>query len=271
MKLIKNPALLAGLIIIMTFMTALCPEHSPGAEEIKARKASLIDAEGSLKLKRSISDKWVTALPGITLEPGDQLKTGQDSFCILMLHDTSTVRLSENTHLELQDMQETDSASISRMKLYAGKLWNQINKSAGKKTDFQVEAPHTLAAVRGTVFEMVAEETDTEILVFDGAVDCKDGENNQLLKADTTCRFGKAGVIGKAVKLRRERLDNWQKWNLTVDREMRMVLKSKNIRSGNLTLMQRIAIAKRLRKLPPPIRRKIQRDIRNRQLQRKTK
>lgn len=251
------------LVLLMFFSTGRLAFSN---ERLSASKATVVEYEGILKLKRSTSKQWVSAVRGVEVEPGDHLKTGEDSYCLIMLQDTSTIKLGEDTHLEITHLQDNYNTANNRFKLFVGKVWSQVNKNLNKKTDFQVEAPHTLAAVRGTAFELRAESDSTEILVYDGAVDCTAGEMKERIDSDIACRFGKRGVIGNVSRIRREKLDDWQKWNLQVDDEMQSLRRDKLLKPGKITMAQRVYIINRLKKLPRPIRKKVQRNLREQYL-----
>lgn len=106
---------------------------------------------------------------GMSLLKGDIIETSRDSLAILELEDRGTLKLRENTTLELDNLGDEMSVSLS-----AGGLFSRIRRLAGR--GYNVRTPNVSAAVRGTEFfvaygKTVEEEPDVWLCVNEGAVE----------------------------------------------------------------------------------------------------
>ena len=102
--------------------------------------------------------------------------------------DNSVTRLKENTELEITEMDvnpENQMETNILLKLNAGQVWNKVTKIVTQDSSFEVETYNTIAAVRGSAFDVkLDEETQaTEIIVVEHAVDLTaiDSKNGEFL------------------------------------------------------------------------------------------
>lgn len=123
--------------------------------------------EGSTVVKRGALG--IEGEIGLPLLKGDTIETGRDSLAILELENRGTLKLRENTTLELNNLGDEMSVSLS-----AGGLFSRIRRLAGR--GYNVRTPNVSAAVRGTEFfvafgKTVEEKPDVWLCVNEGAVE----------------------------------------------------------------------------------------------------
>lgn len=135
---------------------------------------------------------WKSASVGIDLYTNDKIKT-EDGNAIVVLYESVLVTLKPKTEVEIKDL---DKENLN-VKQNSGTTWNKFTGLSGVES-YQVETPNTVAAVRGTGWELNAEKN--QIIVSDGKVDYKYGdkeisvnalekyilESEKLLKKDLT-------------------------------------------------------------------------------------
>ena len=114
---------------------------------------------------------WQKAQDGMELSSKAKVRTLQDSIATLLLYDSIIVRLSENTEVSLEKLEENLT-----LKQNSGTTWNKFLHLAGIKS-YSVETPTTTATVRGTGFLVAVSQDETEVSVSDGEVEIKTREN----------------------------------------------------------------------------------------------
>ena len=148
------------------------PEAIPDAQ-IRASKGVITLLEGQVQVKKAGETEWSAARPNMILSENDQIRVLVKSRAELILDNQSVLRLSENTWLTMQKLEE-DAATrkeTASMRLSLGKLWTRTAKLFNPSSRYDVTTPTAIAGVTGTVYQVrVAEDKSTNIQVFQGAV-----------------------------------------------------------------------------------------------------
>ncbi len=110
------------------------------------------------------------------LEVGDVVETATGAKALIDFFDNSVTRLREKTNLEITEMDvnpENQMETNILLKLNAGQVWNKVTKIVTQDSSFEVETYNTIAAVRGSAFDIKvdAETQATEVVVAQHAVD----------------------------------------------------------------------------------------------------
>lgn len=118
----------------------------------------------------------------MNLQSGDVVYTGEKSKVTLRLDDDKYVVVDENSKLVLQ-AEGTAEDSKTSITLEYGALFIDIKNKLSEDSEFIVVAPHSVASVRGTQFEVVYRELKDgernivdrvmKVLVFEGKVSVK--------------------------------------------------------------------------------------------------
>jgi len=104
---------------------------------------------------------------GQPLFAGDSVRTGKDSRAEISFGDGTSVRISDNSRLLVQQ-----ADTVRSLKLLWGKLWAKVAKLSSAQARFQVETPTAVAGVRGTVFRVeIDADTTTRVAVEEGEVE----------------------------------------------------------------------------------------------------
>ena len=101
------------------------------------------------------------------LFPGDVIQTFKGGRLVLGLTDGSQAIIGEQTVLELMD---TSNSPRTIFNVLRGKTRVKIEKVGGRPNPYRVNTPTTVIAVRGTLFDVIVTEKETEVFVHEGEV-----------------------------------------------------------------------------------------------------
>ena len=129
------------------FISALLSTHLEG--QVIAR---LVKAEGRVHFKRlGMSTFSEQGRPGAPIKNGDEIKVGEKSFAaVIYLDDRSILKVRENTKFSFMDTRNSRTVDLVH-----GTLLNDIKKE-GRKKDFRIQTPVSVASVKGTCALCVA-------------------------------------------------------------------------------------------------------------------
>ncbi len=87
--------------------------------------------------------------------PGESIQVGAKSQAQVTLFDGSTLDLSANSKLTLNQLQQpSQKDKVISLKLALGKVFAQVRKLFSSKSSFEIEAGGVVCGVRGTAFSM---------------------------------------------------------------------------------------------------------------------
>ena len=113
--------------------------------------AVLSKAKGEVSVKNNSDFKdFIKVNPGYIFKDGDHVKTGINSFAVLIyLDDKSMVKLKSSTSLVINGIKDGNGLN-KNLNLNNGAIKSIINKQ--KKGEFKVTSPTSVASVKGTSF-----------------------------------------------------------------------------------------------------------------------
>ncbi len=148
----------------------------------------IIKSAGTIEFKKfSDGKKQVGLARGTTLFNNDEIKTGEDGFAILMYtDDKSQVKIQNNTELVIRGALEPGNI-VKQINVTNGTIKADVKKQKGG--DFTVVSPTSVAAVKGTDFwGVVNESAGDQFFGLSGSVEITNtitGETVEML-ANTT-------------------------------------------------------------------------------------
>ncbi len=148
-------------------------EETVSAARVRANKGVITFLEGEARVKKAREAEWSPAGPNMILWQNDQIRVLAKSRAELILDNQTVLRLSENTWLTIQNLEEETASQkeTGRMQLSLGKLWTRTAKLFNPSSRYDVTTPTAIAGVTGTVYLVkVADDKTTSIQVFQGAV-----------------------------------------------------------------------------------------------------
>ena len=171
-----------SLIALKFFGKELNLETSIGKDETTAL---LVVSTSSMTVTR---DGTPTTLSDGThdLLPGDNVKTDEAGTGYIVFSDNSTLSLDKNSEITLEEVNQSDDTFIIKVTQLAGRTWSRVENLFGKKTEYEVETPNTIAAVRGTVFGCdVTSISESTCYAIEHSISLKlknlDSEDNEIV------------------------------------------------------------------------------------------
>lgn len=117
---------------------------------------------------KEMNRDWEKAQRGETLASGDRVKTGEKSIAIVKFKDNSLVRVRERS--ELTVIGENKNSSFSKsVNVEKGVVGFNIQKQKADE-EFRFTSPTSVASIRGTGGQFVANQISDTLVVVEGAV-----------------------------------------------------------------------------------------------------
>ena len=104
------------------------------------------------------------------VQAGDSLALKPGAAAQLRFFDGSTVDLSENTRLDVQELTTSDAQFRVRLKMLTGRTVSRVLRLLGAGDAFEVSTPSSTVSVRGTVFVVQVIDDNTTYVGCDKGV-----------------------------------------------------------------------------------------------------
>jgi hypothetical protein len=133
--------------------------------------ARILSSDGPVEIHRRSQVKGI--LSQITyrvndeLFAGDVIQTLKGGRLVLGLVDGSQAIIGEKTVLEIMD---TSKSPRTIFNVLRGKTRVRIEKVGGRPNPYRVNTPTTVIAVRGTLFDVLVTDKETQVFVHEGEV-----------------------------------------------------------------------------------------------------
>jgi hypothetical protein len=115
--------------------------------------ATLVVSSGQVTvMTASHPEQTVTAGQAVNVRSGDNLAVKSGSQAQLRLYDGSSVDLSENTLIEVQELATSDAQFRVRLKMLTGRTVSRVLRLLGAGDAFEISTPSSTVSVRGTIF-----------------------------------------------------------------------------------------------------------------------
>ena len=129
--------------------------------------------EGDVFVMKAGTGRWIGAEVGMSLKPGDVIKTGDDSNAEITFFDGSTVELQAGTEIELLllDVSRDTGSTTIRLGQTIGSIVFRVTKIVDPASRYEVETPTGVAGVRGSAMQVdVIEDGTTLITNLEGDI-----------------------------------------------------------------------------------------------------
>ena len=127
--------------------------------------------EGNVTIMKGGTASWIEAQIGMSLEPGDSIKTADNSSAEITFFEGSTIELQAGTEIEVVALDiSTDTGSTSiTLEQTIGTTISRVTKLLDPASRYEVETPTGVVAVRGTVMQVhVTEDGTARVVVLEG-------------------------------------------------------------------------------------------------------
>lgn len=170
-KGMKMAALLCGAGVAIVAIALVVSHFMKGQDSY--RSILIYELQGSADIEREGSGN-ISAAEDLYLESGDRLTVADNSSVRLKLDDDKYVMAEENSILAIEaDGNKADSKT--KIQLEQGSVTNEIQNPLSTDSQYEVNSPNSVMAVRGTIFRVETEldedgEPSTKVSVFSGKV-----------------------------------------------------------------------------------------------------
>jgi VCBS repeat-containing protein len=108
--------------------------------------------EGNVFIKKAGTDNWILGQVGMTLEPGDTIKTDPTSNAEITFFDGSSIELQAGTQIEIVSLDISPNTGSTTITLdqTIGTTISRVTKLLDPASSYEVETPTGVAAVRGS-------------------------------------------------------------------------------------------------------------------------
>lgn len=164
---------LTRLLVISSFFIALV---SPAMAQ-DTTGPIILSFEGEVEIHRPSAAPTVlkisttktdTSIPSRDrLSPGDTIVTGRNGRLVLGMSDGSQAVIAPKTTVRLDDLTGSPRQLFN---IIRGKTRIQIEKPGGRPNPYRVNTPTTVIAVRGTIFDVIVNDDQTEVFLHEGEV-----------------------------------------------------------------------------------------------------
>ena len=155
----------------------------PAAETASAQKrnkAMVLMVKGAVQVSWAGTEEWLPARTNIVLTMGDRLRTGVGAQAAIRLSDSSLIRLSETTTIEVQALPAAAEKPGFDLK---GGLLHFFSRERPEK-ELRWRTPVASGAIRGTEFTVrVGDDGATDVIVLEGEVELSNEAGAAVAKA----------------------------------------------------------------------------------------
>ena len=166
--------LLVALCFALTSMTVRA--QTTNAPSATNNLSLVIEVAGTVEFALAGAPGWQGARVGLTLKPGDRLRTQPQSRAALQFSDRSIIRLNERTTLEILPPRRAEKR---RFGLPRGSLFF-FNRE--RPADVEFDTPLAAGAIRGTEFmlEVADGQPTLRLALIDGLVALQTGAGEEI-------------------------------------------------------------------------------------------
>lgn len=180
MKMIKNKQILRMVTVCMVCVLAVLLLGSGRAPYVygkdeEYRNIKIYDISGTAKVEREIIGE-LDAYAGMMLQSEDVITTEKDSYLYLKMDEDKYALLEPESKIRLVASGNSKDSKTS-IYLEEGAIVSRLDEDLSKDSIYEVNAPNSTMAVRGTNFRIKVirnenGESRTYVYVFEGTVAC---------------------------------------------------------------------------------------------------
>ncbi|MFN0088026.1 MAG: FecR domain-containing protein [Blastocatellia bacterium] len=133
--------------------------------------ARVVSSEGAVEIRRRAAGRAeiqkIAFKANEEVRGGDTIVTGRGGRLVLGLSDGSQAVIAPQTTVVVEDLSATPRALFN---LLRGKTRVRIEKMGGQPNPYRVNTPTAVIAVRGTIFDVLVKDGQTDVFLHEGEV-----------------------------------------------------------------------------------------------------
>jgi len=201
-------------LILLLFISVIIAIKS-NAQKEESFVGCIYKFSGNVEVFSPEKNTWEKVKKYISIKEGNKIRTGKNAFCDIVMQDGSTIRLSENTEIDITTLKLTNKNQNYKFKINIGKILGLMGKLNSKESSINIHTPTAVMAIRGTDFSVITSTEETNIGLFEGEVNIKtETEEEITLKPDMEAliqKGKKSNVQDRLSKVMEKEKERWQK------------------------------------------------------------
>lgn len=161
----SKAVLCAGILPILMILSL----SSRAQESFSVR---ILSIDGQVEIQRRPDDQArfekISIRVNDQLRTGDTIVTGRNGRLVIGLSDGSQAVIAPKTTVQIDRL---TASPRSLFNLIKGKTRIQIEKLGGRPNPYRVNTPTAVIAVRGTIFDLLVDDDETELYLHEGEVE----------------------------------------------------------------------------------------------------
>ncbi|MBI1759875.1 MAG: FecR domain-containing protein [Acidobacteria bacterium] len=162
----NSKAVLMGLLLCAIFIP-----NSTASRAQTLVSAKVLSSEGLVEIRRQTNGQAqiqpIAFKTNDELKAGDTIVTGKKGRLVLGLSDGSQAVIAPQTMVVIQNLQQSPRTLFNVLR---GKTRVHIEKYGGQPNPYRVNTPTAVIAVRGTIFDVLVKDNETEVFLHEGQV-----------------------------------------------------------------------------------------------------
>jgi hypothetical protein len=159
------------LFIFFLVCTRLLTLGGAGLQAQELVSAKVLSSEGPVEIRRvfnnQVQAQKIAFKEEDKLNAGDTIVTGKKGRLVLGLSDGSQAVIAPQTTVVIEDLSQSPRTLFNVIR---GKTRIHIEKLGGQPNPYRVNTPTAVIAVRGTIFDVLVENEETQVYLHEGAV-----------------------------------------------------------------------------------------------------
>ncbi len=159
------------LFVVFIICTGLLTLDGARLQAQELVSAKVLSSEGQVEIRRVLGNQVLAQKIAFKTEDklnaGDTIITGKKGRLVLGLSDGSQAVIAPQTTVIIEDLSASPRTLFNVIR---GKTRIQIEKLGGQPNPYRVNTPTAVIAVRGTVFDVLVEDEETQVYLHEGSV-----------------------------------------------------------------------------------------------------
>ncbi|TAN39605.1 MAG: tetratricopeptide repeat protein [Nitrospirae bacterium] len=161
--------LVVSLVLLLSISIIVEVAAVPAVRAGIQKDAEIIAVRGEGWVRFIRQADWEAALQSQALTAGDAVRTGALGKMDLLFADGAQIKVHQKTTIQIKEVGVPGSGKGSLLGLDVGEVWSRTRPS---KDGLRIKTPSATAAIRGTDWDLLVEETGTShLLVLKGQVE----------------------------------------------------------------------------------------------------
>ena len=231
-----------GFLILFTFPECGVPQTQDATGFTQPVEYVIEDIQGpTVRVLEEGETQWEPAEEGQVVDAGDEIRVGDNSEATLTMESDTSVHLNENSDMKVEQIQaNTTGGFLSRLQVLAGLILADVKKNlTDSHSTFEVESNGVVCGVRGTAFEVNAQDGDSQVSTHEGKVEVSGNGESHMVTAGNFSSF-KKGRFSMQRRLDQSEIQRFQRW-----RAFRQTVFQKRLRRLNDILHHKRQVWKR--------------------------